>query len=292
MWNGHSRVRGIFPLPPLKSVEVPARISRRASQRLCRRRHWTDWANDGISALNSLSGHRPLTQPGAKNQLQELVLDRVATSSAQFCQKPPESLSNEAALRELLASAHLYDSASAVVGFRPDAVARPAVEQPVPITSCLDEEAATLLRALPSQMRPSVDCAAEGPPVKLYMDPALCRSRRLYQQFLGELRARRMVRWHRTDVAGESNVGCFFGVTRDGRQRVIRHPSGQSAVGPPTSHSFEFSGLNWLLRVYGGAFVFRHCIFGVCFLSFGVAGRLAAGVPFAAYPGSLRGHSV
>ena len=116
-----------------------------------------------------------------------------------------------------------------------------------------------MLRALPSQMRSCADVAAEGPPVKLYMDPALCRSRRRYQQFLGELQSRQMVRWCRTDATGESNVGCFFVHKRDGRQRVIFDTRVANLQWrPPPTTGFELGRFCGRRRVHGGASLFRH----------------------------------
>ena len=108
------RQRSLFPLPCTPSSELrPPDFGHRRPCRAVRRRlaakiQHERWADDGIHALNQLSG-APFSSPPchARNKMQEMAVSRIRSIYSQVA-PPPDHLSAAGAFSELCGSASRY----------------------------------------------------------------------------------------------------------------------------------------------------------------------------------------
>ena len=217
------RQRDVLPLPTLAvDNRVDACHGRRGRQRVQRGTAWRRWANDGIAALNQLSGHSSSVSapPGlTASAAQASAIDHISRSYQHF-PLPPEyqedHRSGEAALTELLAAAPGYSSeAQRVKPYNKDLVSWPDLSTPpVEVTElvgeaereCLSGWRRTMLKGESSTSVPR----AASVPQRPYVDPILANNPRAYAGFVGELLQGGMISFRVARAADPYSLGFFF----------------------------------------------------------------------------------
>ena len=206
------------PFPNAPCLRSAHNRSRGVRRRLHATGAWQQWANSGVSAINSLAGLGPSTSRD-KTPLQ---LSRIVDANKDVGQ-PPSSLSPAGALRELCRESLPYLTEDAgPASFKPGLVALPELSQ----TACQSESAlcsehrdrldgagSTLLNSVDATQRALLDADLEKP----YVDPAF-RSPKVYGQFLSDLSKRGIICFK---LNGKSYLGMFFVHKKDGKVRLI-----------------------------------------------------------------------
>ena len=140
------RHRDLFPLPHLlPSKEGPvSHKSRSVQQRILRRRHWSEWANEGISALNDLAG-RGAHLEGEPNGGQISCIANISQAYRSIG-KPDNEFTPEESLSEILGSSHVYSDEGTVAPYQEELVSFPEVGAvPAPLERGLSTSGCKLL---------------------------------------------------------------------------------------------------------------------------------------------------
>ena len=220
------RSRDLLPLPLLPSCEswVGPRKSRSVHKRIGRRSNWIQWANDGIRALNELSGHGKSFSGTRPNAAQEACVNDLSSVYRDFG-PPPAEFSEEESLGEILRKAHFYaPEAGEVVPYQEGSVSFPTVGAPVDITAGLSDDGRMLIRDFGKHLLCSEGEASQKRLDlgidRVYSDPSLVNDAARYGGFLRMLAEAGMIRWERAGSEG-TTVGIFFVRKKDGRLRLI-----------------------------------------------------------------------
>ena len=187
-----SRQRDILPLPSFDlNLFDRNLVSRSISRRLSRKNRTVEWANDGIHTLHRLGcgiSKRPLDAgpPGAGTRAAVAHIHHAYASLG----KPPDSITFEGALSELLSGAGYYnDSRVDIAPYDKDRVSWPDKGAiPVPLAAHLDKADCENLANWESFMlRDKQDFRqhiSNSKTCKPYCDPSLFASRKTYADFL------------------------------------------------------------------------------------------------------------
>jgi hypothetical protein len=224
-----TRQRDLFPLPHLDagvSSTQRGQCSRAVHRRHLRKSHAVDWANDGIDALNWLSG-RERVLPGSP-------LPATCVSALDYFRDtyiavggPPPDDSPDGALRALLGSSRVYaQDRSDIQPYTKDRVSWPSVgSAPVPIVPLLDAADQPGLAGWEQHLlrdpREAADARVQLGVRRPYSDPTLMSSPAQYGGFLREAYQRGLIRFrHRSGKCAA--LGVFFVIKKDGRSlRII-----------------------------------------------------------------------
>ena len=222
-----ARQRDIFPLPFLKedgSVRSVG-LSRSVRRRILRKNHWVSWANDGVLALNQLSGVGARPAAGvAHSEGSKLCLSRIAEAYAGIGTKP-DDLTSEGALRALLGCSGSYGERQDLAPYASDLVSwAPSGQIPVNLADVLPEPDRERLVSWKSRLlRDSTEAEVlrkESGVSRPYCDPSLTRDPKKYGDFLKRLEASNMIRYEKWDGSAAS-LGIFFVKKKNGTLRLI-----------------------------------------------------------------------
>ena len=125
-----ARQRDVLPMPPLDLYSLDRNcLSRCSIRRLTRTNKNRSWANEGIGVLNQLGCDRGAQVPSPSSPLSQGTFrarEHVAKAYGSL-ERPPDSLSSEGALSELLADASFYsDCRNDILPYAQDKVSWPA----------------------------------------------------------------------------------------------------------------------------------------------------------------------
>ena len=171
------RSRDLFPLPVPPRLESTSGLSRRSSQRLCRKVRKMDTVREAVHGLNWLAGHGFLhdseTPP---DDLQAEVLQRIhllAQDSGNLgsLERVPSS---EAALQALLKGKSEYHQPSTPVALAPYKLERVSLPEDL---HGLPQDARRYLQGKELMVKEGEPLEAPPP----YWDPALAKSKKQYR---------------------------------------------------------------------------------------------------------------
>ena len=209
-----------FPLP-LKQVERPScKISRRASQRLARRRRELELVNLGIGTLNWMAG-TPSQGSFEPSNLQTEMVERVVKLASDSFKleggfsSPPTP---EAALTELLRGADDYSGpASTLAAYHRERVSMPdSLHNSPALSELLPEDALHFLEAPERMLRTEEDVDCDVVP---YWDATLRNNPRAYKDFIKHLYG---IGYLDVTRSPKERAGMFFVKKSDGvRIRLI-----------------------------------------------------------------------
>lgn len=209
------RSRDLFPLPVPPRLESTSGLSRRSSQRLCRKVRKMDTVREAVHGLNWLAGHGFLhdseTPP---DDLQAEVLQRIhllAQDSGNLgsLERVPSS---EAALQALLKGKSEYHQPSTPVALAPYKLERVSLPEDL---HGLPQDARRYLQGKELMVKEGEPLEAPPP----YWDPALAKSKKQYRQFIQHLDSIGLLQYTQTP---KNEVGVFFVFKSDGeRIRLI-----------------------------------------------------------------------
>ena len=220
--------RNLLPLPHLPDPgPVGHGLSRAVRRRVVRRQRWIDWANEGISVLNSLGheGQEPPCAPPVASAAQAVCLAEVSSAYQAMPLELPDHSFGVEALRTLCAKSSCYAAdRSDIESYAPSRVAWPPTDfKPVALRSLLgpadvkslDSWESHLLRPRDEVLRDLADN-----PVKPYLDTELRSSPVALAGFVLELWSRGLVRFL-PHAEARSRVGAFFIQKKNGQLRLI-----------------------------------------------------------------------
>ena len=219
------RQREVFPLPrpfDLESTSIPkpacGHLSRAVQRRLQRKRHWQQWAVDGVGALNSLAG-LPAFSDSTPTLAQRSCLEQV-TGAYNLVGCDPEPHVATGALSELCGASVIYQGdRSDLAPYTEESVSWPeAGSSPVPLESSLSPADKHWVHGWRSNMLRDPQSAASlraEAGVTPYYDPAF-NNTRVYSRFLQRLDQSGMLRWVMAD-GRKGSLGIFF-VWKKGRK--------------------------------------------------------------------------
>ena len=225
-WN---RFGDLFPLPVPADCGFPGPSfllsSRRAQQRVVRRRRLLEKETGTVSALNHLAGFSDPSQWPVfpRNRCQRETLLRI--KRAHSTRAPPaEQQSPQAALRQLLKQGAGYSSGpGALASYIRDRVSLPTGQgEPVQLDKLLPEGDRRTLEFFEEEMLLSPEERAgvleKGLEGLCYMDPLLANDPKRYHAFVADL--------FRCNLLGFTTnprvqVGAFFVTKKNNKQRLI-----------------------------------------------------------------------
>ena len=204
------RARDVFPLPCPPAPYKPEHVSRRASQKWCRRWQEHETAKDAVNALNWMSGQRFLHgTEGDCDPLQTEILLRIQSLARDAgnlgsLERVPTP---EAALRELLKGKSEYNQPETPVALAPynlERVSLPESLHDLPeACDLLPDDARRYLLGEELMIR-------EGTPVESprpYWDPVLASSKKHYRLFIQRLNDIGLLQFTQHP---KNEVGVFF----------------------------------------------------------------------------------
>ena len=198
---GDTRQRDIFPLPSFDSGPLlgGGGFSRSSARRAASKAGWTSWANDGIEALNQLSGYKTFSA-GITSEVQSLVLDNIRDAYRPFSKSSGEPPPSSGALKELCGTSPSYDhNRGDVKSYAEAKVAWPAVNSlPVPIGTCLRPADSEWLQDWQRMLRDPAEAKELRDTLALkrhYTDPILRNNHTEYGKFVRQMRSRHMIRF-------------------------------------------------------------------------------------------------
>ena len=207
------RQRNIFPLP-----EIPEGFRSDA--------HFDGWerfANQGINALNELSGCVNSNFSKKKpTRAQKRVLSNIA-DAYQEASCAVDIDPGTSCLAELCNASKIYQTdRSDVASYARDFVSWPEVETfPVPLLECLPPADSKWLATWQEHMlQPSDVKRSDGSVKQPYTDPILKHKHKEYTGFLKELIQRSMVKF-KLDEGYSADLGVFFVRKKNNKQRLI-----------------------------------------------------------------------
>ena len=218
----NARDRELFPLPipPAPLVRGTheswdtGKPCRSVHRRVLRSQHRHSWYQDGVHALNQLSGY-PFSSPPecARNYAQSVVLERLQILYDRVL-APPSDLSAAGAFRELCGTSSRYVP-SDVGGTAP--YVKEYVSWPPKGSAACDvvDSLGEVDREMTLGWEHNILKDAEGihdyvssqQRVKPYLEPSLVRRPEVYGDFLSHLDSANMLNWR---VGGPSLMGIFF----------------------------------------------------------------------------------
>ena len=220
-----------LPLPVDESFqgEVSHLRSRRAKQRVSKRRVLMDRVRDSVSAINHLAGFVDSTKWPSEplNLAQREALHRVRGAHFQRA-PPPFAESEQAALRQLLCgkASGVYeatDSPGQLASYVRDQLSLPFGQgEPADLAEMLPEREKRFLDGFEEHMLLSPEEIAgeqeKGFDKDMYMDPQIASNPKAYHAFIGDL-----VRCNLLYVTTtpRSQVGIFMVSKKSGKQRLI-----------------------------------------------------------------------
>ena len=195
--------RDLLPLPALREAaewQGKAR-GRRLVQRVGRRQRLLHEANEAVAALNWCNGSPGFSSFDATQAQSESlrhVLQCVASEGS-----PPEGVTTQAAIDELLGGRFDYGGAGNIVApYDPDALSLPSVgDAPVPLAKVLEGESLQRLVGFKQEMLKGPEEWGQevehGRAVRPYFDATLRGDRALYRQFVKRLWGAGLIRFGR-----------------------------------------------------------------------------------------------
>ena len=225
----------LFPLPVPGDLggfagSLGSLSSRRARQRVQRRRLFDDRQRGTLWALNHLAGFddERLWPSSSLNQAQSSVLQRVRDIHVQR-PPPPQKLSPQAALRQLLLkkAGSPYSSAGVLPGqlasYVRERVSLPRDQSdPIPLDSLLPAEERDQLRDFQHHMLLSDEEIAgvqeRGFVGDRYMDPRLEGGGKVYHEFVADLVESKLISF---TTSPRVQVGAFVVTKKGEKQRLI-----------------------------------------------------------------------
>jgi hypothetical protein len=223
---GSERQRDVFPLPSFDSGPLlgGGGFSRSSARRAASKAGWTSWANDGIEALNQLSGFRSFSA-GITSEVQSQVLDNIRDAYRPFSKSSGEPPPSSGALRELCGASPSYDhNRGDVKSYAEAKVAWPAVNSsPVPLGKCLRSADSEWLQDWQRMLRDPAEAQELRDTLALkrhYTDPILRHNRSEYGKFVRQMHSRRMIRFKVSDGKA-GRLGIFFVGKKSGALRLF-----------------------------------------------------------------------
>ncbi|CAE8644665.1 unnamed protein product [Polarella glacialis] len=226
-----SRARELFPLPFLSATSSPSdmghsSVSKGARAGAHAKAEWLPWANQGIEALNEMSGCAESFNAPRPTEVQSLALQRIRTAYRLMPAPVGEPPPTVGALHELCSSSAAYSQArkdvlpytEAKVAWPPEGTA------PVPIRRCLPEADGEWLGDWRSPMLNNPEEArialSSAGIAKAYIDPVLGHNVKTYARFIKQLDKRHMLGFRK--ASGEAGLmGVFCVAKKNGALRLI-----------------------------------------------------------------------
>ena len=217
-----ARDRELFPLPippapPVRGTHESGdtgKPCRSVHRRVLRSQHRHSWYQDGVHALNQLSGY-PFSSPPecARNHAQSVVLERLQLLYDRVL-APPSDLSAAGAFRELCGTSSRYVPSD--VGGTAPYVKKYVSWPPEESVACnvvdsLGEADREMTLGWEHNILKDADgvhdYVSSQQRVKPYLEPTLVRCPEVYGDFLSHLDSANMLNWR---VGGPSLMGIFF----------------------------------------------------------------------------------
>ena len=210
-----SRQRGLFPLPPLdEKFNASASDVRGMAQRHLHTSRSLAWANEGISALNSMAGYGSFDSSKKTGMAVDLALGSFASAYIGMGKPPADVASDEEAFSSLLGSSSYSGERTDLVDYSRDLISWPALRsEPVSLLSVLpghdrvllESWQQSLLRDPTSAAQPQEESGIRRP----YSDPSLFTNLHTYAEFLRGLQSRGMVRFIKRTVSNKTRLWVF-----------------------------------------------------------------------------------
>lgn len=206
------RSRDLFPLPVPPRLESTSGLSRRSSQRLCRKVRKMDTVREAVHGLNWLAGHGFLHDsetPPDDLQAEVLQIHLLAQDSGNLgsLERVPSS---EAALQALLKGKSEYHQPSTPVALAPYKLERVSLPEDLhglpQAVDLLPQDARRYLQGKELMVKEGEPLEAPPP----YWDPALAKSKKQYRQFI------QIQLWSETRVSR-----WFSGASKSGAGRPL-----------------------------------------------------------------------
>ena len=214
--------RGIFPLPKLHVDVAPGKLSRRSSQRLCRRIRLQEDMNEVVSALNWMAGVAVDHGAFSPSALQSETLAHVKAACVASLELPEGHalpITPEAAFRALLCGSSVYAEAnSTLTSFCLERISLPDDTHDCPEVEKLlmDTDAYQYLKDPERMLRPPEEVVCDVTP---YWDPLLRSSAKHYRRLIQHLDRIGFLAY---TLSPRERAGIFFVRKSDGiRQRLI-----------------------------------------------------------------------
>ena len=246
----HERFGDVFPLPLPRDCgyagDVQLLRSRRSRQRVVKRRTLGEREVGTVWALNMLAGfdHQAGWPQCCLNRAQESALSRIRRAHLLRPPPPVESLSPQAALRQLLkrkaASSYAGDQPGQLVSYVREKLSIPRDQlEPVSLDAILPEREQEQLRNFEE-----------------HLDPVLAHNPYKYHELIADLLQAKLIDFTRTPKV---QVGLFCVAKKGDRQRLIVDARRANKLfGPPPStvqsHSPKYPGIKchtWSVGLLG-----------------------------------------
>ncbi len=210
--NDTFRSRNILPLPELPGDGGGAGSSD----------FWKPFANQGIKALNELSGCIDIQNfPKKKTTRAQRRVHQLVSDAYRTAYPDPSCFAECDGLQGLCSSSRLYSTGkSAVMPYAEGNISWPQVDSsPVPLMDCLPKADSEWLGSWHEHMLVR-DGGGSNDDICTYVDPVLKNDMKAYGRFLSELHNRNMVKF-RPAHDKEGILGIFFVKKKSGQLRLI-----------------------------------------------------------------------
>jgi len=197
------RQRDVFPIPMIPTHNfVYKDVSHSTRKRLNRKNKIVEWANEGLDVLNVVGTDELHSSPTQPSLASSMAREQIHAAYAAL-PPPPEGLSREGALSELLASGGFYsENRTDIQPHAKDRVSWPASgSKAVSLLNGVCPADRKLLHNWGSYMLRSNDDyhhhIAKNPKIKPYVDPQLSGNPSIYADFLTRLHDAGMLRFRK-----------------------------------------------------------------------------------------------